>query len=128
MSLSYIAPNDSTNLMTKYSSGSNIGFYKLGLEVDMDLNANIRNLQLGCGGINGAGQCDIDIKNLSLSGLPANYNPSSGNPPDFGAAGRASTSALLTNPFMEFAVKNSNSASTREIVGLRFSAEKLQDF
>ncbi len=125
MSLSYIAPNDSTNLMNKYSSGSNIGFYKLGLEVDMDLNANIRNLQLGCGGINGAGQCDIDIKNLSLSGLPANYNPSSGNPPDFGAAGRASTSAQLTNPFMEFAVKNSNSASTREIVGLRFSAEKI---
>lgn len=125
MSLSYIAPNDSTNLMTKYSNGSNIGFYKLGLEVDMDLNANIRNLQLGCGGINGAGQCDIDIKNLSLSGLPANYNPSSGNPPDFGAAGRASTSAQLTNPFMEFAVKNSNSASTREIVGLRFSAEKI---
>ncbi|MCU4433972.1 hypothetical protein [Acinetobacter bereziniae] len=125
MSLSYLAPNDTSNLMTKYSNGSNIGFYKLGLEAEMDLNANIRNLQLGCGGINGAGQCDVDIKNLSLSGLPANYNPSSGNSPDFGAAGRASTSAKLTNPFMEFAVRNPNAASTREIVGLRFSAEKI---
>ncbi|KAF1020303.1 MAG: hypothetical protein GAK29_03674 [Acinetobacter bereziniae] len=125
MSLSYLAPNDTSNLMSKYSSGSNIGFYKLGLEADLDLNANIRNLQLGCGGINGAGACDVDIKNLSLSGLPANYDPSSGNSPDYGSVGRASTSAKLSNPFMEFAVKNPNAASTREIVGLRFSAEKI---
>lgn len=125
MSLAYLAPNDSSNLMSKYSSGSNVGFYKLGLEAEMDLNANIKNLQLGCGGANGAGACDVDIKNLSLSGLPANYDSSSGNSPDFGSAGRASTSAKLSNPFMEFAVKNPNSASTREIVGLRFSAEKI---
>ena len=125
MSLSYIAPSDSSNLMTKYSSGSNIGFYKLGLEAEMDLNANIRNLQLGCGGVNGAGACDIDIKNLSLSGLPADYNATSGLSPDYNSANRASTSAKLTNPFMEFAIKNPNVAATREIAGLRFSAEKI---
>lgn len=125
MSLAYLAPNDSANLMSKYSSGSNIGFYKLGLEAEMDLNANIKNLQLGCGGTNGAGACDVDIKNLSLSGLPANYNASSGSSPDFGTEGRASTSAKLTNPFMEFAIKNPQSASQREVVGLRFSAEKI---
>lgn len=65
MSLSYIAPNDSVNKM----QGQGIGFYKLGLEADLELNANIKKLQLGCGGVNGAGGCDIDIDNLSLSGI-----------------------------------------------------------
>ncbi|OTG65592.1 hypothetical protein [Acinetobacter silvestris] len=125
MSLAYLAPSDTANLMTKYSNGSNMGFYKLGLEAEMDLNANIRNLQLGCGGVNGAGSCDVDIKNLSLSGLPAGYNAASGSSPDYGLTDRASTSAKLTNPFMEFAVKNPDKAATREIVGLRFSAEKI---
>lgn len=125
MSLSYLAPTDSANLMTKYSSEKNVGFYKLGMEAEMELNANIKNLQLGCGGVNGAGACDVDIKNLSLSGLPAGYNSSTGASPDFGTAGRASTSAKLTNPFVEFAVKDPTKASTREVVGLRFSAEKI---
>ena len=65
MSLSYIAPNDSINNM----QGQDVGFYKLGLEAELDLNANIKKLQLGCGGVNGAGGCDIDIDNLSLSGI-----------------------------------------------------------
>ena len=39
--------------------------------------------------------------------------------------GRAGSSAKLTNPFLEFAVKNPTSASTREVVGLRLSAEKV---
>lgn len=38
---------------------------------------------------------------------------------------RASSSAVLTNPFIEFAIKNPNSASTREVAGLRLSAEKF---
>lgn len=125
MSLTYIAPSDSNNLMTKYSNGSNIGFYKLGLEAEMDLNANIRSLQLGCGGTNGAGACDVDIQNLSLSGLPAGYSATSSASPDYSSENRASTSAKLTNPFMEFAIKNPNVAATREVAGLRFSAEKI---
>ena len=122
MSLAYIAPTDSENLMNKYSANSNVGFYKLGLEADLDINTNIKNLQLGCGGGNGAGKCDLDIKNLSLSGLPTSYD-STGNA--VFADGRASTSAKLTNPFMEFAIKNPDSASLREVVGLRLSAEKI---
>ncbi len=125
MSLSYLAPNDSGNLMSKYSQNSNIGFYKLGLEAEMDLNANVKNLQLGCGGVNGAGRCDIDIKNLSLSGLPTNYDPNSSSSPDFSSTPRASTSAKLSNPFIEFAIKNPDKASTREVAGLRVSAEKI---
>lgn len=117
--MSYISANDSKNQM---ASSNNIGFYKLGLEAEVELNANIRNLQLGCGGVNGAGACDIDIKNLSLSGLPDTYD-TAGNP--VFNNGRASTSAMLTNPFMEFAIKNPDSASLREVVGFRASAEKI---
>ena len=108
MSLSYIAPTDSANKM----SGQGVGFYKLGMEAELELNANIKKLQLGCGGVNGAGGCDIDIDNLSLSGLADTRD------------GRVGSSAKLTNPFLEFAIKNPDSASTREVVGLRLSAKK----
>lgn len=108
LSLSHIAPNDSANKM----SGQSIGFYKLGLEAEVELNANIKKLQLGCGGVNGAGGCDIDIDHLSLSGVSDTRE------------GRAGSSAKLTNPFLEFAIKNPNSASTREMLGIRLSAER----
>ncbi|OTG77293.1 hypothetical protein B9T33_15305 [Acinetobacter sp. ANC 5054] len=96
---------------------TNVGFYKLGLEAEMELNANIKKLQLGCGGANGSGACDIDIDHISLSGLPANK--------DYSSDDRAATSALITNPFVEFAVKNPTSAATREVLGFRLSAEKI---
>lgn len=109
MSLSYMSPTDSTNKM----GSQGVGFYKLGMEAELELNANINKLQLGCGGKNGAGACDIDIDNLSLSGISNTRE------------GRAGSSAVMTNPFLEFAIKNPETASTREIVGLRLSAEKL---
>lgn len=121
MSLSYLAPTDNANPM-KNISNNNVGFYKLGLEADVELNANIQNVQLGCGGFNGGGACDIDIKNLSLSGLPDDYD-SKGNP--LYNTGRPSKSAVLTNPFIEFAITNPNSASTREVKGFRLSAESI---
>ena len=72
---------------------TNLGFYKLGLEAEMEINANIKKLQLGCGGVNGIGKCDIDIDNISLSGLQGtNYTSDD----------RAASSALITNPFVEF--------------------------
>lgn len=108
MSLSYISPTDTANKM----SGQGVGFYKLGMEAELELNANIKKLQLGCGGANGAGACDIDIDNLSLSGISDTRD------------GRVGSSAKLTNPFLEFAIKNPDTASTREVVGLRLSAEK----
>lgn len=108
MSLTYISPTDSQNKM----SGQGVGFYKLGMEAELELNANIKKLQLGCGGANGANGCDIDIDNLSLSGVSDTRD------------GRAGSSAKLTNPFLEFAIKNPDSAATREVVGLRLSAEK----
>src|SRR5690606_40215087 len=92
---------------------SNISFYKLGLEAEMEINANIKKLRLGCGRINGAAGCDLDIDHLSLSG-----NPASGGD-------RAASSALSTNPFVQFAIKNPHQASTREVLGFRLSAEKI---
>lgn len=124
--LSYIAPADSTNLMKDKNingtSVGSVGFYKLGIEAEMELNANIKNLQLGCGGRNGPDACDIDIKNLALSGLP-DSNDANGNP--VFNNGRPSTSAKLTNPFIEFAIKDPDIASTREVLGFRLSAEKI---
>ncbi|MFI8145657.1 hypothetical protein [Acinetobacter sp. ABJ_C5_2] len=111
MSMSYIAPTDA---VSNSSTNGNIGFYKLSLDADLELNANIRKLQLGCGGVNGAGACDIDIDNLSLSGISDTND------------GRAGSSAKLSNPFIEFAIKNPNSASTREVSGIRLSAESIQ--
>ncbi len=91
----------------------------------MELNANIKTLQLGCGGVNnaigGKAGCDIDISNIALSGLNESYD-STGSPEFNGD--RAGTSALITNPFIEFAISG-NSASTREVVGFRLGAEEI---
>ncbi|WP_047473301.1 hypothetical protein [Acinetobacter sp. ZOR0008] len=114
MSMSYIAPNDSANLEKLRDSSSNVGFYKLGLEAELEINANIRKLQLGCGGVNGAGGCDIDFDNVSLSGVADTRE------------GRVASDAKLTNPFFELAIKNPNSASTREVAGIRLSAEAVE--
>ena len=67
--LSYLSPGDTSN----YETTNNIGFYRLGVEAEIAANLNIKKLQLGCGGINGAGKCDIDIDNLSLSGNPPTH-------------------------------------------------------
>ena len=88
---------------------SDVTFYKAGLDAEVELNLNIEKLQLGCGGVNGPG-CDIDIDNLSLTGQSW-----VGDRPD--------SSAILTRPFFEFAVKNDNSKTLREVTGVRLSAE-----
>ena len=117
LNLEYLQGSNQTDALGVNYNQSNIGFYKLGLNAEMELNANIKKLQLGCGGSNGAGKCDIDIDNLSLSGLPANANYTSDE--------RAATSAKITNPFIQFAIKNPTSAASREVLGFRVSAEKI---
>lgn len=91
---------------------TNIGFYRLGLEAKLELNLNAKNIQLGCGGSKGTG-CDIDLSNVSLTGV----NPVDGE--------YANSSAIINNPFIEFAIRNPDSASTREIVGLRLGAASI---
>lgn len=94
-SMSYIAPNDTGNR-------SGLRFYTMGLEGTIELNANINKLQLGCGGVNGAGQCDIDLDQVRLMGTQP------------GPSGTyVDSDAILENPFIQFAIKNPNNASTR---------------
>lgn len=120
LNLEYLQGSSSQDSLGRTYNQSNLGFYKLGLAAEMELNANIKKLQLGCGGENSSvrtGSCDIDIDHISLSGLPANSNYSSNE--------RVATSAKITNPFIQFAIKNPNSTSTREVLGFRVSAEKI---
>lgn len=105
-SIQNIAPDSNGN------PNQNIGFYRLAMQVEMESNLNIKSLQLGCGGVKGAG-CDIDLSNVSLTGV----NPIDNN--------FASTDAKIKNPFFEFAIKHPNSAALREMVGLRFGAESV---
>lgn len=123
MSLSYIAPTDASNVEAKRVGGdTSIGFYKLGLEAELELNVNIKKLQLGCGGISGADNCDIDIDNLGLSGLGNSATSNTGSDAD--RAARVGSSAVLTNPFIQFAIKDAGKASTRQVVGINISSEK----
>lgn len=99
--LSYIAPGGS-------NPNANTGFYRLGIEAQLALNANINKFQLGCGGVNGAG-CDVDIDHLRFTGIAPTGQAGAGVNTDF----------IANNPFIEFAVNNPNSASTRQVTGLR---------
>ncbi len=117
--MSYLAPGDTTNYASNNTVGNQVGFYRLGVEGTVEINANIRKLQLGCGGVNGAGGCDIDIDNLALSGNPGVGDCAAG-------AARPSCDAKLTNPYLELAIKNPNSASTRQVVGLRLGSALAQ--
>lgn len=89
-----------------------VTFYKAGLDAVLEMNLNIDKLQLGCGGINGPG-CDIDIDQFSLSGTSW-------------VQGRPESSAVLTRPFFEFAIKNDDKPGLREVVGIRLSAEQAK--
>lgn len=143
-SLNYTAPGDSGNYYNK--TNGNIGFYKLGLEADVSLNANIKNLQLGCGGVNGANGCDIEISNFSLGCIadssghclsllpnvtgnatnnPATHTTSSSTITDISKANQIKD-FVLTNPFFQFGIRNPDSASTREVVGVRIGAENAK--
>ena len=139
MSLSYIAPTDTANLERQRVGGNtNIGFYKLGLEAELELNANIKKLQLGCGGSNGAGACDLDLDDVSFGCITgaSGYciTTTTTNPKQ--PTGLDSNNSIgnqvnmkdfvLKNPYFQFAIKNPNSASTREVVGVRIGAEKAE--
>lgn len=123
LNLSYLAPGearDKAGTTITDTNNSGLGFYTMGLEGRLEINANIRKLQLGCGGVNGPGDCDIDIDYLSLSGCGASSCTSVSNP---ASTDRVSSDAVLTNPFIQFAIKNPNNPATREIVGYRLGAQ-----
>lgn len=129
------------SLQNLKDNSQGINFYKMGFELQTELNLNAKSLQLGCIGLNGVDNCDIDISNISFgcvtgaSGncitLPIDVNtyPNQPKGKDFNNSldnQKNFKDFVLTNPFFQFAVKNANSASTREVVGLRIGAEKSE--
>jgi len=94
------------------TNSSGLGFFTLGLQGTVALNANINHLQLGCGGVNGPQGCDIDLSQVRLHGLTPDAN---GN--------YAGSDATLTNPFIQLAIKNPTSLSTRQVVGVAFGSQ-----
>lgn len=123
-------------------------FYKAGLDAELRLNMNIDKLQLGCGGINGTDGCDLDIDNFSLgciansSGQCITQNPAAGTIQkpgllrDCGNGTCTGTNIdksiqdqlkdfIINRPFFQFAIKNDNSATLREVVGIRMGGEQV---
>jgi hypothetical protein len=112
---------------------SDYGFYALGLQAVLQLNTNIKNLNLGCDGANGTGVCDIKASEVSFGCVTNSSNvciPISGSNTNTGVSSTASRTGMrdfvLTNPFLQIAIKNPNSASTREVVGIRLGADRSQ--
>lgn len=98
----------------EYSTPFN--FYRIGMDGEMQLNMNISKLQLGCGGINdhlsGNAGCDIDIDYASLMGRNGT------NPGDPGSA------FILDRPYIEFAIKNDDTSTLREVAGIKIGAAR----
>lgn len=96
-------------------SATDFTYYRLGLNADLEFNANIDRLQLGCGGSNenlAPNACDIDLDYVRFMGR-------SGTAP-----GAAVTSNFVTRrPYVEFAVKNDGNKSQREITGFKIGFE-----
>lgn len=134
-SLSEVTGQALFTLSKETDAGQGLDFFKLGLQAELSLNTNIKSLQLGCGGENGAGGCDVDISNLSF-GCVANASGGcitlpavAGQPTGIDSNNAISNQAalkdfVLTNPFFQFAIKGGSQASTREVVGVRVGAEK----
>ncbi len=107
-------------------TGANVtdfGFYTVGFQAQLALNLNVKSLQLGCGGVNGAGGCDINGQNVSF-GCAADSS---------GTCITSSSSTTptqlkdfnMTNPFIQLAIKNPGTLSTRQIVGFRLGAGQV---
>ncbi len=132
--LSYLAPGQAGNPVPV---GTNVGFYTLSMEAEVALNANIKKLQLGCGGVNGADGCDVDVDNFSFGCIanstgvcitlpPTGIQKTGINNNNTVAGQQQMRDFVLSNPFYQFAIKNPNSASTREIVGIRIGAADVK--
>jgi hypothetical protein len=102
---------------TKSTNGSGITFYTIGLDAALAMNTNIQNMQLGCGGTNGSGDCDIDVQRFSVSGSPGvNGCPSSGSV--------ASCDAILTRPQITLAIANDGTPQ-RQVIGFQLGAQNI---
>lgn len=128
-SLNYTAPTGTGTGATT----TDYGFYALGIQATLEINANIKTLNLGCDGASGTGTCDIKASEVSFGCITNSSNvciPVSGTNTNTGVSSTAARTGMrdfiLTNPFLQIAIRNPNSASTREVVGVRLGAERSQ--
>lgn len=111
-------------------------FYKAGLDAELRLNMNIDKLQLGCGGINGTDGCDLDIDGFSLGciadgslncvTLDPTGNQIPGSVPDIEANKQQLKDFVIQRPFFQFAIKNDQSKTLREVVGIRLGGSDVE--
>lgn len=102
-------------------SSTDFTFFRMGLDVQLELNANIDKMQLGCGGFNESivgNACDIDLDFVRLMGLNA-----AGDGP--GAA--VDSSFTLRRPYIELAIRESGDG-TREIAGVKIGSQEANGF
>jgi hypothetical protein len=106
--LSDVSGRESLIAIDKYDYEGN-NFYQIKVNSVVETSVNIDHLLLNDGG----GSAQIDIEDLSISGGINNQV----------------SSAILTNPFVEFAFAGSidgTDARDREIVGIRLGADEMQ--
>lgn len=97
-------------------------FHRMGLDVELAMNANIDKLQLGCGGFNesiASNSCDIDMDYVRLMGLnDAKVGPSPDGPlSDF----------VLRRPYIEIAVTGGG-VTDREVAGIKIGSESANGY
>lgn len=100
--------------------GTNFTYYRMGLDAEIAMNANIGKMQLGCGGQNdvlaGNPQCDIDLDYVTFLGRNGT-NP-----------GAPLSEFILTRPYISIAVRDDNNPVAREVVGIKIGAQAVDGY
>lgn len=96
-----------------------VSFYRAGLDATLTLNANIKNLELGRTGP--GNQVDIWAENMAF-GCTAD---ALGNCVDSSVATQL-RDFILERPYFEFAIRNDDTKTQREVVGIRVGAESAE--
>lgn len=122
-----IAPTGAAGSTTDFT------FYRMGLDVQLDLNMNIDRMRLGCGGTNNAidaSVCDIDMEYVRLMGrcTTAGCGQTSPDGQAIPGAGAPLSDFILKRPYIELAVKNDSAAAQREVVGVKIGAQSADGF
>lgn len=97
-----------------------ISFYRAGLDANLGMNLNIKNLELGRTGPGNA--VDLWAENVAFGCVA---NSSGVCVSSTSGTGTQLKPVMLTRPYLEFAVKNDGSPTQREIIGVRLGAENI---
>lgn len=98
------------------STFNDFTYYRMGLDVELAMNMNIDSMKLGCGGTNdqlftagaNGATCDLDLHYVQFMGRDGNL-PGTAVTSDF----------VLNRPYVELAIKNDGTRSSREVVGIK---------